>query len=319
MLCILNNNTDPYFNIAAEDYLLKNSGEDIFMLYRNEPSIIVGKHQNTFAEINYKFVKENKIKIVRRLSGGGTVFHDLGNVNFTFIQNGKEGTLIDFVKFTEPVIHTLNLMGVHATRSGRNDILVEGLKISGNAEHIYKTRTLHHGTLLFSSKLDVLKNGLKTNPENFSDKAVKSVRSPVTNISNYLKDYSIDTFIQKVQSSVLEFFPKTDFHTFNDSETEIINNLVNQKYATWEWNFGYSPKFKIITQGIIKEIFVSLFLEVDKGIITLIQCKEPEILIPDYIINLTGLPYNDEIILKKLSDFLKPDELNDWLHLLFML
>jgi lipoate---protein ligase len=317
MLCILNNNTEPYFNIAAEEYLLKNSGEDIFMLYRNDSSIIVGKHQNTFAEINYWFVKEKNIKVVRRLSGGGTVFHDMGNINFTFIQNGKEGSLVDFVKFTEPIIQTLKNMGVPATRNGRNDIMVDGFKISGNAEHVYKNRTLHHGTLLFSSKLDELRHGLKNNLESFSDKAVKSVRSPVTNISNYLKDYPIDDFIRNVQSSVLDNFPKADFHKYSDEETRSIQSLVNEKYSTWEWNYGYSPKFKVTRQGLIKNIAFSLKIEVDKGIVTQIENIIPEIILPETIHSLEGMPYNDEIILKNLSGILNRDEINNWLQLLF--
>jgi lipoate---protein ligase len=317
MLCILNNNTEPYFNIAAEEYLLKNSAEDIFMLYRNDSSIIVGKHQNTFAEINYWFVKEKNIKVVRRLSGGGTVFHDMGNINFTFIQNGKEGSLVDFIKFTEPIIQTLKNMGVPATRSGRNDIMVDGFKISGNAEHVYKNRTLHHGTLLFSSKLDELRLGLKTNTGNFSDKAVKSVRSPVTNISNYLKDYPIDDFIRNVQTSVLDNFPKTDFHKYTEEETSVIKNLVSEKYSTWDWNFGYSPKFKVTRQGLIKNRTFSLNIEVDKGIITQIEGNHPETVFPESIHSLIGVTYNDDIIKKNLSLILKPDEINNWLQLLF--
>jgi len=176
MLIVNRPHTDPWFNIAAEEYFLKNFQEDIFMLWQNEASIIVGKHQNTLAEINYPYVKENGIPVIRRISGGGTVFHDLGNLNFTFIQNGEKGKLVDFRKFTDPILAVLNKMGVPAVFEGKNDLRVDGLKISGNAEHVFKNRVLHHGTLLFSSVLNDLGKALKVKTDRFTDKAVKSIR-----------------------------------------------------------------------------------------------------------------------------------------------
>ncbi|PKP15313.1 MAG: lipoate--protein ligase, partial [Bacteroidetes bacterium HGW-Bacteroidetes-22] len=188
MLCIKDSNTDPYFNLAADEYVMKNFKEDCFMLWRNEPSIIVGKHQNTLAEINVDYVKENSIKVVRRITGGGAVFHDLGNLNFTFIRNSEEGAQVDFRKFTQPIIDVLQKIGINAVFEGRNDLTIDGKKFSGNAEHVWKKRTLHHGTLLFSAVITDLSAALKVNPLKFNDKAVKSVRSRVTNISEHLKE-----------------------------------------------------------------------------------------------------------------------------------
>ena len=183
MLCIKNDNTNPYFNLAAEEYVLRNFKENCFMLWRNRPSIIVGKHQNTLAEINVDYVKEKNIDVVRRLSGGGAVFHDLGNLNFTFIKNAeKEEALVDFKKYVEPVLEVLQHLGVNAKFEGRNDIMIDGKKISGNAEHVFKKRVLHHGTLLFSSQMADLSNALKVNPLKYQDKGGKSVRSRVTNL-----------------------------------------------------------------------------------------------------------------------------------------
>ncbi|HRC66441.1 MAG TPA: lipoate--protein ligase family protein, partial [Bacteroidales bacterium] len=148
MFCINNQNTNPYFNLASEEYLLKNYEEDVFMLWRNEPSIIIGKHQNALAEINIEYVKENHIKVVRRITGGGAVFHDLGNLNFTFISNSPNSKpVMNFKKYTQPIVDVLVNLGVDARFEGRNDIVIDGKKISGNAECVYKNRFLHHGTI----------------------------------------------------------------------------------------------------------------------------------------------------------------------------
>ncbi len=151
MLCIYLKNTNPYFCLAAEEYFLKNFDDDIFMLWQSDDTIVVGKHQNALGEINYRFVRKNNITVARRISGGGTVFHDSGNVNFSFIKNVKSSAEISFKQFTEPVVNTLAKLDIIATTSGRNDLLIEGKKISGNAEHIFKKRVLHHGTLLYNS------------------------------------------------------------------------------------------------------------------------------------------------------------------------
>jgi len=187
MMLIINDlRTDPYFNLAAEEYALKNFKADCFMLWRNEPSIIVGKHQNTLAEINLDYVKKRNIKVGRRLSGGGAVFHDLGNLNFTFISTGaQENRLVDFRRFTMPILEVLQNLGIEAVFEGRNDLTIHGRKFSGNAEHVWKNRILHHGTLLFSSVLTDLSEALKVDPLKFRDKAVKSIRSRVTNISKH--------------------------------------------------------------------------------------------------------------------------------------
>ena len=188
MLYIYNKNTNPYFNLAAEEYVLKEFQEECFMLWRNEPSIIVGKNQNTLAEINLDYVRQHKIPVVRRLSGGGAVFHDLGNLNFTFIVNEDVSSFSDFKRFTQPIIDVLRKLSVNAEFSGRNDITIDGKKISGNAQYYYKNRILHHGTLLFSSSITDLSAALKVRPVKFEDKGVKSVSKRVTNISEHLKE-----------------------------------------------------------------------------------------------------------------------------------
>jgi lipoate-protein ligase A len=269
MLCIRRKNTNPYFNLATEEYVLKNFDEDSFMLWRNEPSIIVGKHQNTLAEINMDYVKANNIPVVRRLSGGGAVFHDLGNLNFTFTKKGNNENLIDFRKYTEPIIEVLNKIGIEAKFEGRNDLTIDGKKFSGNAEHIWKNRVLHHGTLLFSSEIKDLSQALKVDPLKFTDKAVKSVRSRVTNISEHL-EYKMDVmdFYEMIINHIINSHPDIKLYELSEYDHQQINILVNNKYSSWDWNFGYSPNYNF--KKIIKTNggFIEINMDVINGIIT---------------------------------------------------
>lgn len=211
MLCIQNTSLDPFFDQATEEYFLKNSDENIFMLWQNHKTIVVGKHQNTLAEINVDHVKERGISVVRRLTGGGAVFHDLGNLNYAFIMGyGPEGAKVDFNKYNQPIIDVLANLGVTATFSGRNDILINEQKFSGNAEHIYlqKQRVLHHGTLLYASKIQDISDALNINPLKYEGKARKSVKSRVTNISSHLKeDIGVAQFADTVMEHITRLYP----------------------------------------------------------------------------------------------------------------
>lgn len=275
MLCIHNTSNEPYFNQATEEYLLKNFEEDIFMLWQNNNAIIVGKHQNTLAEINLETVNEKQIKVVRRLTGGGAVFHDMGNLNFTFIMNyGEAAPEIDFKKYTRPIIAVMAELGIKAEFSGRNDILIDGQKFSGNAEHIFhqKRRVLHHGTLLFASEIADLSAALKVNPLKFEDKAVKSVRSRVTNISSHLKTpISVEEFREMVMNHIVNIYKDAKPYVLNGEDKIAIQNLANEKYSQWHWNYGYSPKYAfqkgIKTPGGHLEVH----LDVDKGLIQAIK------------------------------------------------
>ena len=191
MLCIHNTQTDPYFNLAAEEYLLKNFKENIFMLWQNEPSIVIGKHQDVWAEVNLKFVQDQQIKIARRFSGGGAVYHDPGNLNLTFIETGQ---IMQTDKYTIQIMNFLKTLGVHVEMDERKGLTIGGFKISGSAQSIHKNRYMHHATLLFSTDLDRLVTSLKSTSRQTPEKTggkrstfVKSVRSPVTNITVYRK------------------------------------------------------------------------------------------------------------------------------------
>jgi len=177
MIGILSRSRNVFFNLAVEEYLLKQKTDDVFMLWQSGISVVVGKHQNTYAEINHAYIREHQIPVVRRLSGGGAVFHGPGNLNFTFIQNGEPGKMVNFRKFVTPVIEYLKTLGLSAEIGTQNEILIGGVKISGNAEHIFKKRVLHHGTLLFNVDLSMLKEAIKVVPERYIGKAVQSNRS----------------------------------------------------------------------------------------------------------------------------------------------
>jgi len=306
MILINRPHTDPYFNIAAEEYILKAFDEDVFMLWQNEPSIIVGKHQNTLAEINYQFVKENNIPVIRRISGGGTVFHDLGNLNFSFIKNGEKGKLVDFKRFTDPIVNILNEMGVPAKFEGKNDLRVNGLKISGNAEHVFKNRVLHHGTLLFSSDLSYLNKAIKVNAGRFEDRAVKSNRSMVANITDFMNPAVV---IENFKEQIIEFVGRKEsnpeFYSLTGKDILEIDNLVTEKYSKWSWNFGYSPKYSL--QNSIKtEYGIIVFnTQVENGMIKKLNISGDGI---DFILKkkaeqmFTGTPHSESEVNNKLQN-----------------
>ncbi len=254
--------------MAAEEYLLKNFSDDIFMLWQSENTIVVGKHQNLLAEINYPFVRKNSITVARRISGGGTVFHDIGNVNFAFIKNVSSPAEVNFKMFTAPVVDALEKLNLEATSSGRNDLLINGLKISGNAEHIFKNRVLHHGTLLFNSDLKNLGEAIKVLPGKYESKAVLSNRSKVANISSFLKStMSVEEFIQ----FLLEFQLQNKgvkMYDLSDDDIQNICALSKEKFETWNWNFGYSPKYSFQSDSEFEGKNFVVKLHVVKGYIS---------------------------------------------------
>lgn len=268
MKYIDNNCIEPYFNLALEEYLLRERHEEFFVLWRDEPCVVVGKNQNTLSEINLDYVNKNAIKVVRRQTGGGTVFHDLGNLNFTFIVNDREKSFNDFYKFAKPIIGVLEQLGIKAEFSGRNDILIEGKKISGNAQCKYKNRVMHHGTLLFSSDITNLSEALVSKPIKFSDKAVKSVSSRVTNISGYLKD---EISVLKFKDLIFKYITKNQqqavVENLKEEEVKKVEQLVKDKYETWQWNFGKSPKYNFSSEKKFSGGLVETRLQVEGGVI----------------------------------------------------
>ncbi|MEZ7884310.1 MAG: lipoate--protein ligase [Bacteroidales bacterium] len=275
MYFVIDKSTDPQWNLAAEEYLFKHLNEPLFRLWQNENAVIVGHHQNALAEINIDYVSQNGIKVVRRLTGGGAVFHDLGNVNFTFIDNriDNEDTSSMFARFTKPIIEALEGLGVKAYLEGRNDLLIDGRKFSGNAVAVYKNRVLQHGTLLFASSMADLSQALASRPEKFTGKSVQSNRSRVTNISEHLaQPMSVESFIDYMDNFIRNNRAK-DYKLYSYSSKDLfeISKLKAEKYSKEWWNFGQSPKYQFSKVEKFNGGLLEVYLNVEKGVISEIK------------------------------------------------
>ncbi|WP_144526914.1 lipoate--protein ligase [Peribacillus simplex] len=266
--------TDPRINLAIEEYALKhlNIDETYLLFYINRPSIIIGRNQNTIEEINADYVDGNGITVVRRLSGGGAVYHDLGNLNFSFITRDDGDSFHNFKKFTQPVVETLEKLGIHAELSGRNDILAEGKKISGNAMFSTKGRMFSHGTLLFQSEMDHIVSALKVKKDKIESKGIKSIRSRVGNIADFLKEpMSVEEFRSFLLQNIFKDSGKVTEYILTETDWEKIHIISEERYQNWEWNYGKSPKFNLQNSHRFPVGSVDIRLEVNRGIIE--NCK----------------------------------------------
>ena len=269
MKFISNNDiTDPTLNLAMEEYVLKNMPKDdsYFLFYVNRPSIIIGKNQNTIEEVNQPYIDEHGIDVVRRISGGGAVYHDTGNLNFSFVTDDDGNSFHNFKKFTEPIVEALQSLGVDADMSGRNDIQVGSAKISGNAMVKVKDRMFSHGTLMLNSELNEVQNALKVNPAKIKSKGIKSVRSRVANISEFLDEpLDIDRFKEIILKTIFGEATQVEEYILTDDDWKKIEQLSNEKYRTWEWNYGRNPKYNFEREEKFEKGFVQIKLDVKKG------------------------------------------------------
>jgi lipoate-protein ligase A len=271
MYYVETNSTNPYYNLAFEQVVFNklDRNNDYFMLWRNDNAVIVGKHQNTAGEINAEYVRTRDIRVVRRLSGGGAVYHDLGNVNFTFIVSADSNKPFDFGAFCRPVVRALAVLGVTAEINGRNDMTIDGRKFSGNAQYRKRNRVMHHGTILYDSDLSVLGKALAVREDKIESKAVKSVRSRVTNVKDHMVgDIGVERFMAELRDAMAR---ETAMQPYSPTEADLeeARRLQREVYETWEWNYGASPAYNIRKERRVEGCGkLEVYMDVENGAIT---------------------------------------------------
>ncbi|WP_165003048.1 MULTISPECIES: lipoate--protein ligase [unclassified Enterococcus] len=276
MIFVPNENHDPRINLAIEQYLLQEMplDEPILLFYINEPSIIIGRNQNTIEEINRDYVEEHGIHVVRRLSGGGAVYHDLGNLNFSFIMPDDGDSFRDFAKVTKPIIQALHELGVSgAELKGRNDLVIDGMKFSGNAMYATNGRMFAHGTIMFDSDIDEVVHALKVKKDKIESKGIKSIRSRVTNIKPFLPEDKQDMTTEEFRQDILlkifgvETVDQVKTYELTEKDWVKINEISANYYRNWEWNYGKSPDFNFSRQKRFPIGSIEVHLNVSEGLI----------------------------------------------------
>lgn len=268
MLFIDSPDTDPYFNLALEEYIFEHMdrSERYLMLWQNENTIVVGVHQNTAQEINASYVREHRIRVVRRLSGGGAVYHDKGNLNYTIVADRSDYADFNFRGFVLPVIDTLKQFGIEASFSGRNDVLINGKKFSGNAQYVRHGRILHHGCIMLDSDLETVTNALQVREIKYRSKGIPSVRSRMTTInSETSRPVSMTAFRNALVDSIRHHEASFSRYTLTPEDYEKINRLKADRYETWDWNYGTSPAYDVCKEAKFDAGLVTAFLSVDGG------------------------------------------------------
>jgi len=321
MIEILNSFTNPYFNTALEEYYLKNFEDNCFIVWQNSPSVIVGKHQNAYSEIDYSFINENKIDVVRRITGGGAVYHDLGNINYSFITKAESTKKINFALYLEPIKNCLNKLGLDITTNTKNGLYCNNKKIGGTAAHLFKDKTIHHGTLLFSANLSNLEMALVHKNDLYFDKSIKSVHDVVTNIVDEVKlNISIGEFKTLLVKNISDYFNVTKKHKITNYENLKIKELENIKYRTWEWNFGYSPDYTL--KNTFTKKGLTLNLNVKNGKICNIELKHNNVpIIPNENVIFSTINHSkneiEKVLLQNVNFKIYPFSLNDLLKIFF--
>lgn len=297
--------TDPYYNLALEEYVFEklDRSSDWLILWQNFNTIVIGKYQNTVEEINADYVREHGISVARRLSGGGAVYHDKGNLNYTIIVDKDENFDFNFRYFVQPLTQTLKQFGIEAEFSGRNDVMIDGKKFSGNSQYIKHNRIMHHGCIMLDSNLSSVADALKVKEIKTESKSTKSVRSRVTTINdNAETPIPMETFKEALKKQIAAGNPVQEY-SLTETDIAEIKKLRDEKYATWEWNYGFSPEYSIRKEAKFESGIVTVHMNVEKGRIKEIR------LFGDFFGNgeiseleneLKGLPLDD-----KMGDNLK--------------
>ncbi len=267
---ILIDSIDPTYNLAMEETLfesLANVGEEYFLLWQNAPSVIVGCHQNTAEEVNEEYVKKHNIPVVRRITGGGAVYHDLGNLNFSFLRYMERGEDTSFSRYILPIVEALKSIGIHAEMSGRNDMLVEGKKFSGNAQKKSGQKLLQHGTLLVSLDTSHLTEILTGNPDKYQSKGVASHKSRVANLIEFVPQVEKEELMEKIKTVLMQFLTIEQM-VISPELAQKAEELANTKYRTWEWNFGKSPAFEVKFRKRFSFGAIDFYADINRGKIT---------------------------------------------------
>lgn len=299
MIYLETGSLNPYYNLAFEEYVLCNRRDgDYLLLWQNDNTVVIGQNQNAEGEINRAFVEKYGINVVRRSTGGGAVYHDLGNLNYSFITDAENAGRQTMLRFTEPVVAALKGLGLRAETSGRNDILVEGRKVSGTAQRLYKHRILHHGTLLFSTNSEMASGALRVDPQKFRSKSAKSVRSRIGNIKDFL---DCDMDIAAFRAYLKEALSGGGLISggLSEAELEQVEKLKREKYDTWAWNFGRSPNYTMNNKRYWPGGCLEAYAAVEKGIVSDISFRGDFLsLCPldGLLANLRGLPFTAEAV-----------------------
>jgi lipoate-protein ligase A len=307
MKYIVNHSNNPAYNVALEAYAFRElmDEDELFILWINEPAIIIGKHQNAIQEINTEYTEQHGIHVVRRLSGGGAVYHDLNNLNYTIISNKSDEGAFDFKTFSQPVIETLADLGVDAEFSGRNDIEIDGKKICGNAQAYYKGRMMHHGCLLFDVDMSVLGDALKVSKDKIESKGVKSVRARVTNILKELPEkITVDDFSDNLFQKMQDSYPDMTEYQLSPDELRKIEQSANEQFGTWDWTYGKAPEYTISRDVRYPAGKITTYANVENSIIKSIKIYGDFFGIrdvDDIEMLLIGEPYDYNAILEKLA------------------
>ena len=273
MIFIESKSKDPYYNLALEEYAFNELGpeHDVFMLWQNSNTIVIGKNQNATEEINADFVEAKGIKVARRLSGGGAGYHDQGNLNVTFIAKSDGSLDYDFKGFVQPIIDALGELGVKAEFQGRNDIAIQGKKISGNSQYVKAGRIMHHGCIMLDSDVEKVEGALKVKAAKFKSKSVKSVRSRITTINQEAdRRISMEEFKEAIKARVFAGEEVEEYKLTASEETK-VKKLAEEKYSTWQWNYGNFPNYSIKREEKFDAGLVTLQMEVTKGKIDAIK------------------------------------------------
>ncbi len=267
--CIQLDKTDTAFHLAVEEMLLKESPHDFFLIYVNPRSVVCGKHQNVMREINFPLIHHRQIPVFRRITGGGTVFHDEGNINYCFIRTNSGNNKVDFEFYASFIIDFLQSLGLNAQLGLRHEIVCGGYKISGTAMHVFRDRVIHHGTLLFNTDLDLLNGIIRPNQDSFHDMAVNSVRSEVANISTLYSGYlGISEFIHALFRHVSDRLPYSTRFFLQSNQIEKAQKLADEKYHSWEWTWAYHGDYEFEVEW---PHLGRLMLQVRNGVIESVQ------------------------------------------------